>query len=45
MTASSLDELQDQLSRAAAVNALDGELTFKPMFGGVCAYTQGRVFA
>ena len=40
-----LDEMQDRLSQAAEVHTLDGELTFKPMFGGVCAYVGGRVFA
>ncbi len=38
-------ELQDQLSAAVEVLDRDGELTFKPMFGGVCAYVQGRIFA
>ncbi len=37
--------MQDKLSRAAEARDLDADLTFKPMFGGVCAYTQGRVFA
>jgi len=45
MTEPSLDEMQDRLSQAAEVHALDGELTFRPMFGGVCAYVGGRVFA
>ena len=40
-----LDTLQDRLSQAAEVHALDGELTYKPMFGGICAYVGGRVFA
>jgi len=39
------DQMQNQLSQAAEIHALDGELTFKPMFGGVCAYVSGRVFA
>ena len=41
----SLDTMQDQLSLAAEAHALDRELTFKPMFGGVCAYVGGRIFA
>ncbi len=45
MAEPSLDTLQDQLSRAAEAHALDMELTFKPMFGGVSAYVGGRVFA
>ena len=45
MSEHSLDTLQNQLSQAAEAHALDGELTFKPMFGGVCAYIGGRVFA
>lgn len=45
MSEPSLDEMQDQLSQAAEARRLDRGLTFKPMFGGVCAYTQGRVFA
>lgn len=45
MTETSLDTLQNQLSRAAEARALDGDLTFKPMSGGVCAYVGGRVFA
>ncbi len=36
--------MQDQLSRAAEAHTLDMDLTFKPMFGGVCAYVGGRVF-
>lgn len=45
MTEPSLDEMQSQLSQAAEAHDLDGELTFRPMFGGVCAYIGGRVFA
>ena len=45
MTEPVLDTLQNQLSQAAEAHALDMELTFKPMFGGVCAYVGGRVFA
>ena len=45
MTEPSLDTLQNRLSRAAEAHTLDMELTFKPMFGGVCAYVGGRVFA
>ena len=45
MSQPTLDEMQDQLSRAAEAHDLDGELTFKPMFGGACAYVGGRVFA
>jgi len=45
MSEPSLDEMQDQLSQAAEAHTLDGELTFKPMFGGICAYVGGRVFA
>ncbi|MDQ2800821.1 MAG: TfoX/Sxy family protein [Armatimonadota bacterium] len=40
-----LDEMQDRLSQAAEARALDGDLTFMPMFGGVCAYIGSRVFA
>ena len=45
MSDPSLNEMQDRLSQAAEAHMPDGELTFKAMFGGVCAYTQGRVFA
>ena len=45
MSEPTLDTLKDQLSLAAESHALDGELTFKPMFGGVCGYVGGRVFA
>ena len=45
MSEPSLNEMQDRLSRAAEARSLDRDLTFKPMFGGVCAYTGGRVFA
>ena len=45
MTEPTLDTLQNQLSLAAEAHALDRELTFKPLFGGVCAYVGGRVFA
>ncbi len=45
MSEPSLDEMQDRLSQAAEAHALDGRLTFRPMFGGVCAYVGGRVFA
>ena len=40
-----LETMQDQLSRAAEAYDLDGEMTFRPMFGGICAYIGGRVFA
>ena len=45
MSEPTLDTLKDQLSLAAESHTLDGELTFKPMFGGVCGYVGGRVFA
>lgn len=45
MDSPSLDVLENQLSAAAETLDLDGDLTFKPMFGGVCAYHGGRVFA
>ena len=45
MSELSLEEMQDRLSQAAEVDDLDKDLTFRPMFGGVCAYVQGRVFA
>lgn len=38
-------ELQNRLSAAVETLNRDAELTFKPLFGGVCAYVQGRVFA
>ena len=37
--------MQNQLSAAAEHLALDRDLAFKPLFGGVCAYIEGRVFA
>ncbi len=37
--------MQDKISQAAEAYDLDGELAFRPMFGGVCAYVGGRVFA
>lgn len=45
MAENTLDALQDDLSAALETVDLDGELLFKPMFGGVCAYVEGRVFA
>ena len=45
MSDTQTDVLQDYLSRAVEALNLDADLTFKPMFGGVCAYAQGRVFA
>jgi TfoX/Sxy family transcriptional regulator of competence genes len=45
MSQPNLDELQNQLSQAVEALHLDHELVFKPMFGGVCAYVMGRVFA
>ena len=37
--------MQEQIDAAAAVALPDREITFRPMFGGVCAYVEGRVFA
>ena len=45
MSEPTLDELQNRLSQAAERLALDQDLTLKSMFGGVCAYTSGRIFA
>ena len=44
-TTVSLDAMQNQIDAAAAVALPDREVTFRPMFGGVCAYVEGRVFA
>ena len=38
-------ELQTVLLNASDALPHDGELVFKPMFGGACAYFNGRVFA
>lgn len=45
MSQTGLDAMQDRISQAAEAYDLDGELAFKPTFGGVCAYIGGRVFA
>ena len=45
MTQHTLEQLQDQLSQAAESLGIDTELTFRPMFGGITGYYQGRVFA
>ncbi len=45
MSRSSLEEMQCQLDAAAEAFVEEDELVFKPMFGGVCAYVKGRVFA
>jgi TfoX/Sxy family transcriptional regulator of competence genes len=45
MSQASLEQMQDEISAAAEAHNLDDELTFKPMFGGFCAYVNGRVFA
>ncbi len=37
--------MQDKISQAAEAYDMDSKLAFKPMFGGVCAYVGGRVFA
>src|SRR5262245_33989910 len=42
MSQTNLDQMQAQLLAAAAPGA---EITFKPMFGGACAYVRDRVFA
>ncbi len=39
------DGMQDRLSRGAEAFDLDGDLVFRPMFGGVSASLSGRVFA
>lgn len=41
----SIDEMKDRISEAAETAVPDIDLTFRPMFGGVCAYVGGRVFA
>ena len=43
--AASLEAMQEQIDMAAAVALPDREIVFRPMFGGVCAYVEGRVFA
>jgi TfoX/Sxy family transcriptional regulator of competence genes len=45
MAVPSHDDLQNRLSLAAETLSLDKDLTFKPMFGGIMAYTDGHVFA
>jgi TfoX/Sxy family transcriptional regulator of competence genes len=45
MSEPSLEELQDKLSAAVEVLMLDGDLSFKSMFGGISGYLNGRVFA
>jgi TfoX/Sxy family transcriptional regulator of competence genes len=37
--------MQAQLGAAVGTFAPEAELTFRPMFGGACAYVGGRVFA
>lgn len=38
-------EMQDKVRQGAEAHNLDAEIVFKPMFGGICAYISGRVFA
>lgn len=45
MSEATLEELQDTLSAATETLNLDGELSFKAMFGGVLGYMEGRAFA
>jgi TfoX/Sxy family transcriptional regulator of competence genes len=45
MTKYSREQLQDQLSKAAESLGIDTDLTFRPMFGGITGYYQGRNFA
>ena len=41
----SLTSMQHEITDAAAEAAPEREIAFRPMFGGVCAYVEGRVFA
>ncbi len=45
MSQTTLDQLQNFLSKAAESLGIDSDLTFRPMFGGITGYYQGRVFA
>lgn len=45
MSQPTLDQLQNALSNAAESLGIDSNLTFRPMFGGITGYYQGRVFA
>ncbi len=45
MSQATLEELQDCLSAAMETLDLDMALSFKAMFGGMCGYMEGRVFA
>lgn len=40
-----LEEMQGQISAAAETMNLDANVSFKPMFGGVCVCINGRAFA
>jgi TfoX/Sxy family transcriptional regulator of competence genes len=45
MSIPNFEKMKDCISQAAEAHDLDEGLTFKPMFGGICAYLSGRVFA
>ncbi len=45
MAETSLETMQEHLRQAADLLPQPPELTFKPMFGGVCGYADGRIFA
>ena len=40
-----LEAMQEQLASAADCLTVQRDWTFKPMFGGVCGYADGRIFA
>ena len=45
MSQPTLDQLQNSLCQASESLGIDADLTFRPMFGGITGYYQGRVFA
>lgn len=45
MSEMSVEQMKERLRAAADVFAPELELDYRPMFGGACAYVEGRVFA
>lgn len=45
MASEELEALKREIDEAVAISGRSEEMTHKPMFGGVCSYADGRVFA
>ena len=45
MASEELEGLKREIDEAVAISGRSEELMHKPMFGGVCSYADGRVFA